>query len=142
MQKLLDFGAPQVFLLEAFIVEAGFSPVSQGKIPKQVRSSVARKLEQIGDPGCGFATLPIEQIPGYAENATGILWPAETIKRGEIRPMRPPFSRLVAVVEEYAKKARATNFGSVVTYCNLCKGLTAFAGRGPYVCGNCKAPLI
>lgn len=142
LDKLLNFGAPQVFLLEAFIVEAGFSSTSRTTMPTAVRNSIANKLAQIKGCAFGFATLPLEQIPGYAEIPTAILWPTETIQRAEIRPARPPFSKLVARVDEYARSAGAHPFRSVISYCYPCRELTLVAGRGPYTCSTCKAPLI
>lgn len=142
LDKLLNFGASQVFLLEAFIVEAGFSSTSQTSMPTAVRNSVANKLAQIKGLPCGFATLPLEQIPGYAEIPTAILWSAETIQRAEIRPARAPFSKLVAKVEEYARSAGAHPFRSVVSYCYRCRELTIVSARGPYVCSSCKMSLI
>jgi hypothetical protein len=142
LEKLLDFGAPQVFLLEAFIVEAGFSLASGARMPTAVRNSIANKLAQIKGLECGFAALPLEQIPGYAEVPVAMLWPTETIKRAAVRPMRPPFSRLVERFEAYAKSAHAHAFRSVISYCHPCRNLTLVASRGPYTCGTCKAPLI
>jgi hypothetical protein len=142
LQKLRDFGVPQVWLLEAFIVEAGFAPTSRDMMSLEVRNSVEGKLAQIRATDFGYATLPIEQIPAYAEASTGILWPTETVKRANTNPLRPPFSRLVSAVDEYARKARATDMKSVVTYCYRCRNLTAIDRRGPYVCANCKVPFI
>jgi hypothetical protein len=142
LQKLRDFGAPQVFLLEAFIVEAGFSPASSGTMPVEVRNSIANKLAQIQGRDFGYATLPIEQIPGYSEAGTGILWPTETVQPANTNPLRPPFSRLVSLVEDFAKKAHATNLRSVVTYCYRCQSLTAVDRSGPYVCASCQAALL
>jgi hypothetical protein len=142
LEKLLRFGAPQVFLLEAFIVEAGFAQANAAGMPVEVRNSIAGKLAQLKHLDCGLATLPIEQLPGYAENATGRRWPVETVKQCATRPVRGPFAKLVAAVEEYATAVGATNFKSVVTYCYHCKSLTAVPGRGPYFCGSCKAALL
>lgn len=142
LEKLLNFGVPQAFLLEAFIVEAGFSFTSRNVMPTLVRNSIANKLAQIRGLPCGYATLPLEQIPGYAEIPTAILWPPETIQRADIRPARAPFSRLVAKVEEYVRSAGAHPFKSVVSYCYRCRELTLVSGRGPYICGSCKGALI
>ncbi len=142
LEKLINFGVPQVFLLEAFIVEAGFSFTSRTSMPTAVRNSVANKLAKIRGLPCGLATLPLEQIPGYAEIPTAILWPAETIQRAEIRPVRPPFSKLIARVEEYARKAGAHPFKSVISYCYRCRELTLVSARGPYLCSACSGALI
>ena len=54
LEKLLDFGAPQVFLLEAFIVEAGFYSTYGAGMPTSVRNSIASKLAQIEEPGVRY----------------------------------------------------------------------------------------
>jgi hypothetical protein len=142
LQKLCDFGLPQVFLLEAFIVEAGYSPASKGRMPTEVRNSVANKRAQIENKDFGYVALAIEQIPGYSEAHTGVLWPGTTVKEAKTNPLRPPFSRLVSTVEEFAEKNGAIGGRSVVTFCYRCRNLTAVVASGPYVCTNCKTPLI
>jgi hypothetical protein len=79
LQKLCDFGLPQVFLLETFIVEAGYSPASKGRMPIEVGNSIANKRAQIENTEFGYAALAIEQKPGYSEADTGVLWPLATI---------------------------------------------------------------
>ena len=66
LEKLCNFGSPQTFLLEAFIVEAG--QLDPATIIIQVcrqrsGSSTARKYEQITRADYGYVVLPIEQIP-------------------------------------------------------------------------------
>ena len=85
LEILCDFGSPQTFLLEAFIVEAGFSRTNHynSSLPPAVRESTARKCEQITRADYGYVVLPIEQIPGFAEEHTGMAWPAVTLKGAE-----------------------------------------------------------
>lgn len=142
LEKLVAFGAPQVLLLEAFIVEAGYGPASGGKMPVAVRNSIADKLRQIGSAAFGYATIPLEQLRGYAEDATGMLWPFEIIKAPPIRPTRRPFLDLVDAIEECVRKSAIKRFGLVVTYCHQCAQLITVRHRGPYICSNCRSPLI
>lgn len=141
LQKLCDFGLPQSFLLETFIVEAGYSP-TRGRMPTEVRNSVAYKRRQIENRDFGYAALAIEQISGYSETDSGRLWPIATIKEAKTNPLRPPFSRLVSVIEKFAEANAAIGGHTVVTYCNRCRSLIAVDARGPYVCTRCRAPLI
>jgi len=124
LEKLCRFGAPQVFLLEAFIVEAGFTNSSRFAMPATVRESVSRKYDEITRADFGYVALAIEQIRGFAETDTGLLWPVEIIKGAKVRPAAAPFSDLISVVEAYIREVSASNYSSVVTYCYHCKSLT------------------
>jgi hypothetical protein len=141
LEKLCAIGAPQVFLLEAFIVEAGFT-VSEYKMPDAVRNSVGRKYDQITRADYGYVALAIEQIKGFSEADTGLLWPVETIKGAISRPLTAPFSNFVSMIEAYATRVGARGYAQVVTYCNPCKSLTWVHHKGPYVCRECGCPLI
>ena len=70
LEKLCDIGAQQVFLLEAFIVEAGYSDAMPTReMPMLVREAVAEKYEQIMRADYGYVAMAIEQVRGYAEEA-------------------------------------------------------------------------
>jgi hypothetical protein len=75
----------QVFLLERFIVEAGYSGAGVASMPQPVREAVSLKHEQIKRADYGYVTMAIEQIHGFAEGATGMLWPTATIKGSKTR---------------------------------------------------------
>jgi hypothetical protein len=143
LQKLCNLGAPQVFLLEAFIVEAGFTVGGTFAMPPRVRVSVAAKYDQIVGADFGYVALALEQIPGYSEAGAGLLWPVTTIKPATVQPMRAPFGDIVSELEAYAKRTKRTRSGfSVLSYCYDCKGLTWAPHRGPYLCATCGAPLL
>jgi hypothetical protein len=144
LEKLCSFGAPVTVLLEAFIVETGYTG-SRFVMPAAVRESISAKYDQITRADFGYAALAIEQIRGFSEDATGLLWPAETIKGAKVRPSGTKFLDLVSQVEAYLQKARTTDYNgyrSVVTYCYRCKSLTWADCRGPYVCRECGAALL
>lgn len=141
LQKLCDLGAPQVFLLETFIVEAGFSRGVYA-MPSSVEESVKSKYAKIIGADYGYVALALEQIPGYSEAHTEVLWPTVTIKDAPIRPMHAPFDAIVNELDAFARKSGSNNFGSVLTYCYACKSLTSTPHRGPYLCSACVQPLL
>lgn len=141
LEKLCQIGAPQVFLLEAFIIEAGFT-VSSFAMPDAVRNSVGRKYDQTMRADYGYVTLPIEQIRGFSEADTGLLWPVSTIKGAKSRTLRAPFSNFVSMIDAYVDRVGARGYGGVVTYCYQCESLTWAHHKGPYVCRGCGCPLI
>jgi len=142
LEKLCRVGAPEVYLLEAFIVEAGFSNVSPD-MPTTVRASVSAKYDQIVGANFGYVTLPIEQMFGFDGEHTLTLWPAQVVKRASNEQLRQPFENLVSVVEGYRRTAGlAAGYDPVVTYCYDCRNLTWAHPRGPYICNRCGSPLI
>jgi hypothetical protein len=144
LEKLRGIGASQVFLLEAFIVEAGFSRRNGylNEMPSPVQESIAKKYDQMVGADFGYVTLPIEQTEGFSETRSGLLWPVETIKTAAIRPAQSPFTRLIAAVERCLRDAGGYRDGCVITYCYQCKSLTMVHQHGPYECKECRAPLI
>lgn len=144
LEKLCKIGAPEVHLLEAFIIEAGFSTHPEmPAMPAAVRESIARKYNQIVGTEFGYVALPMQQMLGFDEQHTRLMWPTERIKHASISQLRPPFSNLVAAVEAHlAIASKERGYSPVVGYCADCKSLTCVHQRGPYVCEKCEAPLV
>lgn len=142
MQKLYDIGAPEVFLLEAFIVEAGFSDRFGGTMPDVVRESVIKKRQQIDDADYGYVVMSLEQMSGFSENRTGILWPLTLLQRAKSQPPGQAFKSIINKIEEYAERIDVAKEKSIITYCEKCKSLTWTHPRGPYVCANCSNELL
>ena len=42
-------------------------------------------------PDYGYVAMAIEQIRGFAENATGVVWPTDTIKSAKANEPSGPF---------------------------------------------------
>lgn len=142
LEKLCDIGAQQVFLLEAFIVEAGYTVSGSRRMPAAVRDAISVKYEQIMRADYGYATMGIEQIPGFSEHDTGVLWPTETIKGAKTKAANGPFLDIVKTIEVYIAAARPNRGDTVVTYCYNCRKLTHTRRIGPYSCRECKTPFV
>jgi hypothetical protein len=140
LEKLCEIGSPQVFLLEAFVVEAGFSG-SQQRMPPRVRESVGRKYDEITRADYGYVTLALEQIEGLSEDAS-VMWPVATIKEARTLEVGKSFREIVSAIETYIEKIGGVGYGPVITYCYGCRNLTRAHHRGPYVCATCGKPLI
>ncbi len=142
LDKLIDAGAQQVFLLEVFSVEAGYSASATGRMPDQVRDAIAHKLAEIQEADYGYVTMAIEQIPGFDESATGVAWPVATIKPAGIQEQTGAIRDIVEAIDSYATTAGARTYGAVITYCYTCKKLTHTQRTGPYFCSDCGQPFI
>jgi hypothetical protein len=141
-QKLCRIGAPQVFLLEAFIAEAGYSQMSNGRMPDPVRESVAKKYDRMTSTNYGYVTMALEQIEGYSEEDTGVLWPAATIKEASTSAIGQSFQEIISAIETYISHIGGAGYSTVITYCNGCRELTSVHAQGPYMCHKCGQPLI
>ena len=142
LEKLCDIGAQQVFLLETFIVEAGYSDSGWPRIPPPVLEAVASKYGHIMRADYGYVIMAIEQIRGYAENATGVFWPTTTIKSAKTNEPSGPFLDIIKTIEAYIGASNANRATDVVTYCYSCRKLTHTHRTGPYSCRECKKPFV
>jgi hypothetical protein len=142
LEKLCDIGAQQVFLLETFIVEAGYSSHGQALMPPRVREAVASKYGHIMRADYGYVAMAIEQIPGFAEAATAVFWPTVTVKKAETRQPSRPFLDIINMIEAYVDTSGASRFSDVITYCTACQKLTHCHRTGPYSCRECRLPFI
>ena len=128
-------------MLEAFIVEAGYSSDENG-MPSAVRESVGRKYESIMQADYGYVTLALQQIEGYAEEETGRLWPVATIKEAHTREIGKSFREIVAEIETFIVSIGGVGYSPVITYCYGCRSLAFVHARGPYLCPVCERPLL
>jgi hypothetical protein len=142
LEKLCRIGCEQVFLLEAFIIEAGFSSEPIEGLPPRVRESISRKYDSIVNADFGYMAIALEQIPGFDEEATGKAWPPAMIKPAPRRSASKEFMALVDLIDNKVKASGGSGYGTTVTYCYHCKSLTVIDRRGPYVCADCQKPLV
>jgi hypothetical protein len=110
-------------------------------MPQPVREAVSLKHEQIKRADYGV-TMAIEQIRGFAEGATGMLWPTATIKGSKTQELSGSFLDIVKAVEAYIEASGANRASDVMTYCYACQQLTHTHRTGPYACRDCKSPFV
>jgi hypothetical protein len=139
LEKLCEIGASQVYLLEVFIVEAGFSR-THNTMPDSARESIEQKRHLIRGADFGYVVAAIEQIPGYDVQKAGMLWPTTEIQSAKLKPPLAPFTDVVQRIRDFNTAKRA--FRKVITYCQKCRDLTAANPAGPYVCETCGTSLI
>ena len=142
LEKLCQIGSPQVFLLDVFIVEAGYSNFNNEGMPPAAKEAVAFKHEFISRSNVGYGVFAIEQIEAMDEDSTGLLWPTATVQAATTRPIGPSFSAIVREIESYIQRIGGVGYKEVITFCTECKSLTHIASRAEPVCISCNRPLI
>jgi hypothetical protein len=142
LEKLCRIGSPQVFLLDVFIVEVGYSNFNNEGMPPAAKEAVAFKHEFISRSEVGYAVFAIEQIEAMDEDSTGMLWPTATIQAAETRPMGPSFRGIVDEIEGYIRRIGGVGYKEVISFCAGCKSLTHVESRAEPVCISCGRTLI
>lgn len=142
LDKLCRIGSPQVFLLDVFIVEAGYSNFDHDGLPPAAKEAVAFKHEFISRSEVGYAVFAIEQIEAMNEDDTGLLWPTATVQEAQTQPMGPSFRAFVSEIESYIQRIGHVGYGEVISFCTGCRSLTHVELRAEPVCRSCGRPLI
>jgi hypothetical protein len=142
LEKLRRIGSPQVFLLDVFIVEAGYSNFNNEGMPPAAKEAVAFKHEYISRSDVGYAVFAIEQIEAMDEDSTGMLWPTATIQAAGTRQIGPSFRAIVDKIEAYIRRIGGVGYKEVISFCTECKSLTHVESRAAPVCISCNRPLI
>jgi hypothetical protein len=140
LEKLCRIGSPQVFLLDVFIVEAGYSNFNNAGMPPAAKEAVAFKHEFISRSDVGYSVFAIEQIEAMDEDSTGKLWPTATIQAAGTRPIGPTFRAIIDEIEGYIRKIGGVGYKEVISFCTGCKNLTH--SRAEPVCTSCGRALI
>src|SRR5436309_13070424 len=113
LEKLRRIGSPQVFLLDVFIVQAGYSNFNREGMPPAAKEAIAFKHEFISRSEVGYGVFAIEQIEAMDEDSTGMLWPTATIQQAETRPMGSDFRKIVDEVEAYIQRIGGVGYKEV-----------------------------
>lgn len=142
LEKLCRIGSPQVFLLDVFIVEAGYSNFNNEGMPPAAKEAVAFKHEFISRSDVGYTVFAIEQIEAMDEDSTGMLWPTATIQAAGTCPIGPTFRAIIDEIERYVRKIGHVGYKEVISFCTGCKSLTHAASRAEPVCTSCGRALI
>ncbi|MFA6077307.1 MAG: hypothetical protein WC735_04520 [Candidatus Paceibacterota bacterium] len=121
LQKLKDFGAQQIFLLDTYLVQAGYHENKKNKsIYASIYPEIIQKFEDIEKTDFGYITYFLESLKGYNEETSGGFeyW----IPYGaNILPTKNAFDALVSKIEEFSKNNE--NSGGFISYCYKCRRL-------------------
>lgn len=144
LKKLANFGAEQIFLLEAYIVQAGFSQRGVASLPPDLVNAISDRSSRLLGKRFGYVLQLIEQVDGYDEEKTGIAHPPINILPAPRVIAETPFASLAQHIDEYLKGCNARNKQTVrvVGYCLSCRSLTTPQSYEMPQCHLCRRDLI
>jgi len=143
LNKLKIFGAEQIFLLEVYIAEAGFSSTSFD-IPEQLVNVVKNRYKKIEGNIYGYVVTFLEQIIGFDEENTGKAHIPMNIHPPTTLSIKDPFFNLVSYLNSYFEKNNQNlegtgKFVTVMTYCDKCKKIIipdSYINPSCIICGK------
>lgn len=126
LNKLKKFGCEQIFLLELYVIERGYSD-SQIFPNKEITEEIESKRNNFISHGFGYVTIAQEPSPYFNEHSGGISHMPINVLPAKDQEVESAFSDLTKYIDEFYKK-EISNYNEnrkfpVVSYCNKCKQL-------------------
>lgn len=145
LNKLRDFGAQQVFLLDIYIAERGYSAANSATLPREVIDEINRKAELLKQKNFGYVMLIEEPAPNINDELGGIAHMLVNILPTQEETMREPFTTLVKHIDSFYKSISTKKpIGGLplITYCKQCKELILLTVHGSdFSCPYCSRPI-
>lgn len=139
--KLWELGAQEVFLLDAFIMQSGYSNAWQG-LPPEVASEVRSRIGSLEGRPQGYMAMGLEQVEDLPGNMAGVAWPVAVMKPTSTQPLNGAMRTIVRLLEGYQERLGGFTMQRVISYCYACRELTDVNAHGPYACCHCSALLF
>lgn len=149
---LKKFGCEQVFLLEIFVLERGYS--SFNRFPSvDIAQEILEKAKLLEGSGYGYVVMAEEPSTTHDDESGGMMFMPINVLLATSNPIGSHFQELVDAIDAFFAEPttikmtegapRQRGFGPRIGYCSKCKALTLIIAMNPttYVCGRCKAPL-
>ena len=136
LDKLKQFGCEQVFLLELFVLERGYS--SHNNFPSdEINKEILEKAKYLQTLGYGYVVMAEEPSPTHDDESGGMVHMPINVLRTTSNSIGSHFQKLVDgidnfLAEETTRDALASlsqhdQFGTKIGYCKSCRRLTMFA---------------
>lgn len=156
IKKQLDilkkFGCEQIFLLELFVLERGYS--GRNNFPSNdIKKEIFEKAKYLHKLGYGYVVMAEEPSPTHDDESGGMMHMPINVLRTTNNPIGPHFQKLVDRIDVFLAETSTQSmlqdlsqydqFGTKVGYCTRCKKLTMFAPvkSTSHVCLFCKKPV-
>lgn len=148
LKKLKDFGCEQVFLLELFVLERGYS-MGQHFPSEEIIKEIQNKSKFLKNNGYGYVIMAEEPSNTHDEESGGIVHLPLNIIQAQTNIVSHNFNKLVENIDLVIKqgftsisntKKNHEFASSKATYCKTCKKLVmAVPVRySSHICDNCK----
>lgn len=128
--KLKDFGANQIFLLWAFILEPRYDKA----LPKKIYIDAMKKLNQIAGSDFGYELFFIERSNTIRFNQN--VHPAKELT------IKGPFQKIIDELNNFWNNNHGSAFYTAISYCERCQRLTLVNISGPHHCEFCRKKLF
>jgi len=151
LDKLRNFGCEQIFLLELYVLERGYS--SKNRFPsKDIAKEIHRKRKLLEGLGYGYVVFAEEPSTTHDDESGGMLHVPINVLSATSNSVGYNFQKLADSIdsflgEEPTKKfvdnlSNQDNFGTKVGYCTVCKKLTMIypVGLTSHSCAWCDEP--
>lgn len=145
---LKEFGCEQIFLLELFVIERGYSK-SNGFPPQSVIDEINSKVNLLKNEGFGYVIMVEEPSQDMDDESGGIFYMPINILPTKNFEIKPYFLNLVKEIENFYKQnisRMPSNIPHIptVSYCKKCKKLTFLEPQkyDQYVCQFCKKDIV
>jgi Flp pilus assembly protein TadD len=151
LNVLKKFGCEQIFFLELYVLERGYS--TRNNFPsKKMEIEFIKKANFLDKLGYGYVVMAEEPAPTNEEESGGMMHMPINILLAQNNTLGSNFQKLVEGIDTFTAgpTARAMlqglsqhdAFNVRIGYCLHCKQLTMLVpvGRESHVCGHCKRP--
>lgn len=136
LDKLKQFGCEQVFLLELFVLERGYS--SYNDFPSdEIKKEILEKAKYLQKLGYGYVVMAEEPSPTHDDESGGMVHIPINVLRTTSNSIGPHFQKLVDGIDEFLVNKETKDalenlsqydqFGTKIGYCISCRKLTMFA---------------
>ncbi len=147
---LKEFGCEQVFLLELFILERGYSGGTRNFLPNEVLNEINKKRIALEGTGFGYVVFIEEPSITLDDEAGGIWHPHINVLHTTNNPIGQDFKKLANKIDDFLSKAKNENadthsrtLSHLVAYCNKCKDFTlpVSTKNVSHKCARCGAEI-
>lgn len=143
---LNQFGCEQVFLLEVFVLERGYS--QRNIFPSsEIKNELIEKGKYLRSLGFGYVVMAEEPSLTTDDEAGGMVHMPINILRASTNPISENFQKLADRIDAFLSNSSTEStlngnsqrrqLGPVVGYCGRCKSITAIASVG-FMSGACS----
>jgi len=144
LNKLIKAGSQQTFLLEIFLLEAGYHKKFM-KLPRLLTSNIRKKVKEINKEDFGYVCIFLEQERGFDEEKGLIYHTSKSLKGAAIKELKNPIKGIINHIEDFYNKESKKDKGMFpfIAYCTNCKKLNLlYAEDISYVCKYCGEDIF
>lgn len=143
LRKIIKAGSQQTFLLEAYILEAGYHRKFTS-LPDLLLAEIKKKIKEIKNEDFGYVCVFLEQERGFDEEKAIINHTAKSLKKASIKEATGPIKNIINHIEVFYNTQKKKSGGAIpfVIYCRKCKKLNLLYIQNNPLCNYCKNDIF